>query len=396
MENRKVGRPRKTYTKPLYFSSVHKKKYTSHSSSETLGKYVKFGTDDSFPNYLIKLYNGSSLHASCINAIVESLQGKSIEFNMNIEDKANEDETYYEVFTKLSLDFYLHGGFSYEVIWSNDRSSYSMYHIDFSYVRVEGVDSRGKDKGYYISPEFGKKGIHTVSSENLDWIAPFSVETKNECPRQLYYFRPYRPGQTVYPLPTYIAGTQTVDLDREVDNFHINNIQNGLAPSLAITTFTNASEEQREENKAEIESAYGGTNNAGALIYMDVADPALAPIITPIPQNGADGYYTTLNEMTTQKILTAHRISSPMLLGIRDTGGGLGNNADEIETAHKLFLSTVIEPLQQEILRGWNKPMNVIYPGIDTKVIQKNALGEDGVVETTVIGEDSVTNNNIQ
>ena len=39
-----------------------------------------------------------------------------------------------------------------------------------------------------------------------------------------------------------------------------------------------------------------------------------------------------------------------MLLGIRDSGGGLGNNADEIETATRLFDNIVIRPYQIEII----------------------------------------------
>jgi hypothetical protein len=38
-----------------------------------------------------------------------------------------------------------------------------------------------------------------------------------------------------------------------------------------------------------------------------------------------------------------------MLLGIRETGGGLGNNADEIKTATLLFDNIVIKPYQLEI-----------------------------------------------
>jgi hypothetical protein len=48
-----------------------------------------------------------------------------------------------------------------------------------------------------------------------------------------------------------------------------------------------------------------------------------------------------------------------MLLGIRDTGGGLGNNADEIETATRLFDNIVIRPYQLEIIEALDEILAV-------------------------------------
>ena len=88
-------------------------------------------------------------------------------------------------------------------------------------------------------------------------------------------------------FPTTLGGSKVIDLDQEVDNFHISNIKNGLAPSLAITTYTNANDEERMAIENMLRLQYEGTSNAGNMLYMDVADPSLKPDITPIPQNGA-------------------------------------------------------------------------------------------------------------
>ena len=99
---------------------------------------------------------------------------------------------------------------------------------------------------------------------------------------------------------------------------------------------------------------------------MDVANKDEAPIITPIPQNGADGYYTTVNDMVLQKILTAHRIVSPMLLGIR-TEGQLGGRTELLES-QALFVANVIQPKQSDILttfeeifkiNGYTEPIGI-------------------------------------
>ena len=47
--------------------------------------------------------------------------------------------------------------------------------------------------------------------------------------------------------------------------------------------------------------------------------------------------------------MVAHRIVSPMLLGIKDSSG-LGNNAEEIKTASLLMDNTVIRPFQELLI----------------------------------------------
>jgi hypothetical protein len=39
-----------------------------------------------------------------------------------------------------------------------------------------------------------------------------------------------------------------------------------------------------------LRNQYGGTENAGNLIYMDEDSPENAPVITPIDSNGKDVY----------------------------------------------------------------------------------------------------------
>ena len=332
------------------------------------GKIVYYGEQNDFPHYIIELYNKSSINATAINAITDAIVGGGLTTeDAFILDRANRDgESWNDIFKKVALDRALFGGYALEVIWSNDRTKITdVYHIDFSYVRAHSCNHKGIVPGYFISSEFENKGRLRVSDDDVIYLPKFS-KIQRESPSQIYYFKPYRPGMKYYPLPDYNGGLNIIALDAEIDNFHKNNIKNGLAPSLSITTFTNADAEDRETIERQLRQAYAGSDNAGSLIYMDVANKDEAPIITPIPQNGADGYYTTVNDMVLQKILTAHRIVSPMLLGIR-TEGQLGGRTELLE-AQALFLKNVIEPKQSDILstfeellqvNGYTKPIGV-------------------------------------
>jgi len=299
----------------LKFSNIAKSTSDRIFINEEKGKdYVKFGQYNSFPEQLIELYNNSSIHNTCVNAIVDGIVGEGLVAEPEyVLEKANRDgETWNNIFKKVAQDYKLYGGFSLEVIWNKARTAIAeVYHIDYSFLRAKEKDYRGRIPGYYISDEWATEYKYTGKSvEDLPCLPIYNPNTNEEEPRQIYVYNPYRPGMKYYPLPDYVGALRVIDLDTEVDNFHINNIKNGLAPSLAITTYTNADEEEREAIERMLQLQYAGSNNAGSLLYMDVDSPENKPDITPIPQNGADDYYYNVNEMVVQKILTAHHIRS--------------------------------------------------------------------------------------
>ena len=361
--------------------------------------YVKFGQYNSFPNDLIELYNNSSIHNTCVNAIVDGIVGEGLTANPEyVLNRANtSDESWNDVFKKVAQDYKLYGGFAIEVIWNKSRTRVAeVYHIDFSWLRAKEKNYRGQIPGYYISDEWSEQYRYGQSTvDDMPYLPVFNPNTNMEEPKQIYVFNPYRPGQKYYPLPDYVGALRDVELDIETSNFHVNNIKNGLAPSLSITTFTNANEEEREAIERMLQLQYAGTNNAGNLLYIDVDSPENAPKIEPIPQNGADGYYTTINDMVIQRILTGHRITSPMILGIK-TPGQLGGR-DEITDAYLLLVNTVIRPYQQDILQVIEDLLEYMYPEEDITVgVQQLKLfntGEEDIdVVTSIdaeVGEDS-------
>lgn len=348
------------------------------------GDIVYFGQDNKFPQTLIELYHKSSVHATAVNAKHQAVVGQGLTgLDESLLEMANkEGETWNDIFTKVALDRVLYGGFALEVIWSNDRTQIAeVYHVDFSYIRAHKMDSRGNVPGYYISREWAKSRSIIPYKKDIPYLPKFSQRDRTE-PSQLVYFKPYTTGLDYYPLPDYMGALSTIGLDVQVDNFHNNNLKNGLAPSLAITTFTDANDEEREAIERALRAAYAGTDNAGSLMYMDVASRDQMPEIVPIPQNGADGYYTTVNDMVTQKILTGHRITSPMLLGIK-TEGQLGGR-QELLDAYAHFLTTVIQPMQSDILKTFEKIFAT--NGLDVTLgVQQTKLFSDGEEEIEVV-----------
>ena len=108
--------------------------------------------------------------------------------------------------------------------------------------------------------------------------------------------------------------------------------------------------EERRDIYREIEDTFSGEENAGRF-FLAFSEPGKELQVTPI-ENANDDYYLTLEQRITSRILTAHRITSPLLLGIKD-GAGFSSNADEIITSYSHFQNTVVRPKQTKILNTY-------------------------------------------
>jgi hypothetical protein len=148
-----------------------------------------------------------------------------------------------------------------------------------------------------------------------------------------------------------------------------------------------ANPEERQMIYRDLERAFSGAENAGKLFLSFSDGPDRAPQIETIDAAN-DDYYIILEQRISSRILTAHRISSPLLLGIKDASG-FSNNADEIEVAYAHFMGTVIDPIQEVltkkfeyILRGFG--MNVKLEIKPNQIIYKKEIVDQSSSETTI------------
>tara|TARA_R110000823_G_scaffold234134_1_gene360389 strand:- start:43 stop:1386 length:1344 start_codon:yes stop_codon:yes gene_type:complete len=113
-------------------------------------------------------------------------------------------------------------------------------------------------------------------------------------------------------------------------------------------------QEERFQIEQSLADKFTGADNAGKFILTFSDDKTRTPEIAAITPSDLDKQYLALQELLVQNILTAHRVTSPILMGIKsDTG--LGNNADELNSAANFYLNTVVLPFQHQILKTLKK-----------------------------------------
>lgn len=332
---------------------VNLSSYTSPEIIEKSNKkFVAYGSDNNYFQYLIDRYNGSPTNNAIINGISQMIYGKGLD----ALDSSKKPEQYAQMIglfnkdcvRKLCYDLKLMGQCSMQVIYSKDRKTIAQVeHIPVENLRAEKCNAKGEIEAYYYSDNWQKVTTRT----ELQRIPAFGYSNENI---EIVYVKPYRAGYKYYSSPDYQGGLQYAELEEEISNYHLNNILNGLAPSMLINFNNgtpNAEERQMLENR--IYQKFSGSSNAGKFILAFNDNAESAAQIEPIQLSDAHNQYQFLSDESGRKIMVAHRVVSPMLLGIKDSTG-LGNNADELQTASTLMDNTVIRPFQHLLIDAFD------------------------------------------
>jgi hypothetical protein len=352
---------------------------------EAMGKdYIEYGTEDYknlYPQFLIDLFYNSSTHAAIVNATADMIAGESI----TVEESDNLDayvklkrflaqanskgESLHSVVKKIAFDFKLQGAYALNVVWSKDRTEISdIYHIPVERIRMGKPDALGRVSEYYVSADWSN------TRRNKPQVVPaFNVNDRTN-PNAIIYDGMYSPNMQLYKVPDYVAACNWCLIDQKVAEFHLANIENGFAGSYFIS-FANGvpSSEERRQIENSIKKKFTGSGNAGKFVLTFSDDKNRTPDITPISVADADKQYLALQELLVQNILTGHRVTSPMLMGIKNSTG-LGNNAEELNSAFEVFLNSVIKPFQNNILACLGKILEVNGINLPIEIVQNKPI----------------------
>ena len=342
--------------------------YTSPKIKEVSNRdWISYGEDNNYFQYLIDRYNGSPTNNAIINAISSMIYGKGLDAT-NSSKKPDQYAQMISLFDndsvrRLAYDLKLMGQCAIQVIYSKDRTKIAQIeHMPVETLRAEKCNEKGDIEAYYYWKDWDK-----IRPSDKPLRIPAFGTSKEAI--EILYVKPYRSGYYYYSPVDYQGGLQYAELEEEVSNFHLNNILNGMSPSMLIN-FNNGTPNAEERRLIEqrIYNKFSGSSNAGKFILAFNDNAESAASIEPVQLSDAHNQYQFLSEESTKKIMVAHRVVSPMLLGIKDNSG-LGNNADELKTASTLMDNTVIRPFQHLLIDAFNQIL--AYNGVLLKLYFK-------------------------
>ena len=382
--------------------SVDLSSETSPVVQEVRGReYIEYGTEhwrNLYPQFLIDLYYNSSTHAAIINTTAEMIAGEDIivDENENLEQfvklkkffaEANGKETLHEVIKKISFDFKLQGGFALHIIWNKAKTEVAeLHHVPVERVRAARPNAMGKIDCYYVCADWSNTRVNKPIK-----IAAFNTKDRSN-PSQLLYTGLYSPNMDIYHTPDYLAANNWALVDQRVAEFHLNNISNGFSGSYMIS-FANGvpTQEERFQIERSLAEKFTGASNSGKFVLTFSDDKTRTPEITPITVSNADKQYLALQELLVQNILTGHRVTSPMLMGIKNDTG-LGSNVDELNAAFEVYLNTVVIPFQSHIVKTLSKIFEINRINIPFSFVQAKPITSKFDMETlkSVMTQDEI------
>ena len=337
-----------------------------HLVEDSRNDWVSFGEDNLYPNYLLELFLGSAINGALVKSIGAMIYGEGLAAT-NVDESTDTKESYLrltellhnsddDVLKDLALDLKLFGGCYVNVIWSRDRSKIAkIHHIPAQYIR-SGKMIDGEIQHYYYSADWSKakKGEYKPRP-----YAAFNTEDRTQA-SQILMIRDKNPALFYGFAPDYVAATDWIQMELEIAQFHLANITSGMTPSMHVG-FSNGvpTEEERRTIERQLNQKFAGTGNAGKILITFNDGKETTPTIEPIQMNDAQNAWVEMSKQSVNQILAGHRVTSPILFGIRSEGGGLGNNADELRDAYSLFNNTVVIPFQNTLLKGLEKIFRV-------------------------------------
>ena len=319
--------------------------YTSPKVSEKpKNAWVEYGEDNNFYQYLIDLFHSSPTNNAAIQGISDLIYGEGMEAaeGSSLEAYVNFIKIFQaEDVRRVCHDLKLFGHASFQLTLDKGKVV-GAFHIPRNYLRPAKVNDEGEVDTFYFSndwskaksPKFAPQAFPAFGHQAAgDDVAILSVES-------------YSPGSVYFSPVDYQGGLQYAELEGEIANYHLNNIKNGLAPSMMIN-FNNGVPpiEEQFEIERDILAKWGGSSNSGKAIIAFNDSPDNAATIEAVQLSDAHNQYQFLSDECIRKVMVAHRITSPMLLGIKDNTG-LGNNAEELQVAYELFKNSVIKPFR--------------------------------------------------
>jgi hypothetical protein len=356
------------------------------TEKETPKGWVTLGEANLFSNYLIDLYYASPVHSALTMSISFMIAGKEIKSNNPAAQREIDRLKLNTIRRPIALDAKMQGGYYLEVIWSVDRSTIAkINHLPYENCRLAVVNDEDVIPGIYYSKDWSD----TRKKKNIPVFIPmYNPTTKADEPSQVLFVGVMTPGSAYYPKPDYYSAINYIEITRDISEFYRAFLTNGMAPSYFLHMNNGIPDPEEQMAIRRNWETMMGAKKAGKVVFTFNESADRAPRLDLVPMTDADKQWQELSVQSRENILAAHRVTSPLLFGIRDAGG-LGSNADEMKSAYRIFNRNIIEPYQKIITDSLEEIFKGMGIVADLYIESNDIFGEE--ITTTTVAQNATT-----
>lgn len=308
---------------------------------KTTKGWMMYGLDNNYPEYLWNLYLRSALLQSIINGTSDYVLGDGVVSPRLAEDKIvnKDDETIDDIVKQLTIDYLIFDGFALQLLFDKVGDIAEMYWLDFRKCRVSD-----DEKIIYYSDEWEKSSPKYIEYERFD-----GSERRGS---KVLYFKGHK-TRGVYPIPRYSGALNALETSTEIARYHLNAIHNNFNGNL-IVNFNNGEpdDETKKDIERKVKNKFAGAENGGSFLISFNDSKENGVSVERIQDDNTDKKYEQLRKDTYKEIFIAFRCQ-PQLFGFLIEGSLF--NKEEYAQAYQLYYKTVVMPIQNDIIRCFNK-----------------------------------------
>ena len=316
---------------------------------------MEWGTRNSYPDYLLDLYNNVPTLRAIINGNIDFIAGDDVSIQPLTQHLPNgimnnRGDHIREQIKDISKDYEIYGGFALQIIRNLIGEVAEVYYIDMRFLRTNK-----EGNVFYYCEDWSKSVrkdvvVYPAFIPNLNWDA-LDDEARNRNASSILYVKNVH--TQVYPAPLYAASIKACEIERLIDDFHLSDINNHFVSS-AIINFNNGipDDEVKEQIEREFTEKFCGASNGGRTAFSWNPNKESATDIVEFEVKDFGERYKTLSDHSRQQIFTAFR-ANPNLFGIPTEGNGFAN--EQYAESFKLYNRTQIKPVQRMIADAYDK-----------------------------------------
>lgn len=335
-------------------------------------QFFPYGQRNDYCDYLIQLYNRSSVHSTIVKNKCKFVVGKGWDIEGDPDtttqakiaaflakpNRTGQDAN--DILERITMDMELFNGFALEVVWSvlgPKPVIKSVYHKDWSSLRVDRDQKGVWESRQWTEQQSIRRWVATswnmlpIDAKFIPFFNPETVGPKEY--RQIYYFKVYNAQQKPYPYPEYLSCNTDIETDIEISNYDLNNIKTGFAAGTMVTLFNGQpSDDETRQIEKDLKGKVAGTDNAGQIL-LNFQNEGSTPVkIDSFRPNDLADQYFELKLRVRDAIFVGHQVNNPMLFGIQ-VEGKLGGRTELVE-AYEQFQNVYVNARQQAIERVFN------------------------------------------
>ena len=363
--------------------------YTAPEVVEVKNKdWIQYGADNNYFNYIIDVNNNSTTCRAITIGVSNMIYGKGLAAH----DADRRPEQYAQMmslFKKSDLrkfinEYKILGMAAFQLVYKDGKIK-EVHHFPMETLRAEKCNDDGDIEGWYYSNHWSDMRPNEIPERfpAFGYGKPNGVE--------MYVLKPYEAGKYYYSSPDWSSAMPYAVLEDEISDYLINDCINSFSGT-KIVNFSNGvpPPDKMQSIKSDVLNKLTGSRGEKVIVSFN-SDSESKTTIDDISLNDAPRHYEYLADECFKKLIVGHRVTSPMLLGIREGNDGMGNNAEEIKVATQLFDNIVIQNFQDQVIDCIDAILSVNQIALDLyfKTLKPLDFTDIDIVNEEIIEEET-------